>query len=58
MPEPLTAGTLISHYRIVRRLGAGGDQILIMSDIDSIDATQIKTDFLAHSYFGDSDTLL
>lgn len=41
-----------------RRLGQGGDQITILSDIDSIDATRIKTDFFAHSYFGDSETLL
>jgi hypothetical protein len=41
-----------------RRLGQGGDRIAIFPDMDSIDATRIKTDFLAHSYFGDSETLL
>src|SRR5215210_7914465 len=40
------------------RLSEGGDQITILKDVDSIDATQMKTDFVAHSYFGDTDRLL
>ena len=40
------------------RLGEGGDGITIIRDVDSIDASQIKTDFLGHSYFGDTETLL
>ena len=40
------------------RLGEGGDRITVMRDMDSIDASYVKTDFLGHSYFGNTETLL
>lgn len=40
------------------RLGEGGERITVMRDVDSIDASHIKTDFIGHSYFGDTETLL
>lgn len=42
----------------VWRLGEGGDRITVLNGIDSIDASRVKTDFIAHSYFGDADALL
>ncbi|MCX6613522.1 MAG: alpha/beta fold hydrolase [Acidobacteria bacterium] len=40
------------------RAGQAGDQIVIVTDVDTIDASAISTDFLAHSYFSDSWPLL
>jgi esterase/lipase superfamily enzyme len=40
------------------RLGEGGERITVMPDVDSIDASHVKTDFIGHSYFGDTETLL
>lgn len=41
-----------------RRAGEGGAAMLILPDVDSVDASSISTDFLAHSYFSDSWPLL
>jgi esterase/lipase superfamily enzyme len=37
---------------------AGGPPIVIAAGVDSIDASKVDTDFLAHSYFIDTQTLL
>lgn len=40
------------------RAGDAGDDIVITQEIDTIDASQVDTDFLAHSYFCADRTLL
>ena len=40
------------------RAGEAGDGLLILPHVDTIDASAISTDFLAHSYFGDRWPLL
>jgi esterase/lipase superfamily enzyme len=40
------------------RAGEAGEGLLILPHIDTIDASDISTDFLAHSYFGDRWPLL
>jgi esterase/lipase superfamily enzyme len=40
------------------RLGQGGERITILRGVDSVDASPVRTDFLSHSYFGDTETLL
>jgi esterase/lipase superfamily enzyme len=40
------------------RAGESGLSLVIAPDVDSIDASSVKTDFLNHSYFGDSDSIL
>ena len=40
------------------RLGEGGKRITILRDVNSIDVSNVPTDFLSHSYFGDTETLL
>lgn len=40
------------------RLGMAGDHLSVLAGVETIDATSIDTDFLAHSYYGDSRVLL
>jgi esterase/lipase superfamily enzyme len=40
------------------RAGESGLGLVIVPDVDSIDASSVKTDFLNHSYFGDADSVL
>lgn len=40
------------------RLGEAGSQIAVIRPMDTIDASAVKTDFLTHSYFGDSSTVM
>lgn len=41
-----------------RRLGESEPDVLIMKHMDTVDASNIKTDFMGHSYFGDSSTVM
>jgi esterase/lipase superfamily enzyme len=41
-----------------RRLGESDPEVLVMKDMDTVDASNIKTDFMGHSYFGDSGTVM
>jgi esterase/lipase superfamily enzyme len=41
-----------------RRLGESGDGIVVMRDLDTVDASNVSTEFLGHSYFGDSSTVM
>jgi esterase/lipase superfamily enzyme len=41
-----------------RRLGEAGNDIPVIRPMDTVDASSVKTDFLTHSYFGDSSTLM
>jgi esterase/lipase superfamily enzyme len=41
-----------------KRLGESGDGIVVMSDMDTVDASNVSTEFLGHSYFGDSTTVM
>jgi esterase/lipase superfamily enzyme len=41
-----------------RRLGESDPEVLVMKDLDTVDASNIKTDFMGHSYFGDSGTVM
>jgi esterase/lipase superfamily enzyme len=40
------------------RLGEGGDNIVILDGLDSIDASKINTDFLGHGYFAETHSLI
>jgi esterase/lipase superfamily enzyme len=40
------------------RAGESGDRLLDLPGVDTIDASTVQTDFLGHSYFGDSGTVL
>jgi esterase/lipase superfamily enzyme len=40
------------------RLGESGRDLVVMPDLDTVDASDVKTEFLGHSYFGDSGTVL
>jgi esterase/lipase superfamily enzyme len=40
------------------RLGEAGHDIAVIRPMDTIDASVVKTDFLSHSYFGDSSTVM
>ncbi|MBL8286985.1 MAG: alpha/beta hydrolase [Rubrivivax sp.] len=41
-----------------KRLGESGDAIVVMRDLDTVDASMVSTEFLGHSYFGDSSTVM
>ena len=41
-----------------RRLGESGADIVVMRDLDTVDASRVSTEFLGHSYFGDSSTVM
>ncbi|WP_179106824.1 alpha/beta hydrolase [Variovorax sp. KK3] len=40
------------------RAGDAGPTLVVMAGIDTVDASRIDTDFLAHSYYGDARALL
>ena len=40
------------------RAGESGLSLIVASGLDTIDASTVETDFLGHSYFGSSDTVL
>lgn len=48
---------LSKKLQIYPRAG-DADDIVVVAGIDSIDATQLKTDFLSHSYYGDHRSVL
>jgi esterase/lipase superfamily enzyme len=41
-----------------QRLGQAGASLVILPGMETVDATSITTDFLSHSYFGDSTTVM
>jgi esterase/lipase superfamily enzyme len=41
-----------------RRLGESGENIIVLSGLDTVDASSVDTEFLGHSYFGDSGTVV
>ncbi|WP_223435296.1 MULTISPECIES: alpha/beta hydrolase [unclassified Pseudomonas] len=45
-------------YHNYPRAGYISDNLIVMPGIDTVDASLIKTDFLSHSYYGDSTTLI
>ena len=40
------------------RLGESGKDIVVLDGLDTIDASTVRTEFLGHSYFGDSNTVM
>lgn len=40
------------------RAGESGTTLLVSTGLDTIDASSVETDFLGHSYFGSSDSVL
>src|SRR5262249_31973367 len=40
------------------RAGDAGPGIIVLEGMDSIDASRVDTDFLGHSYYGDSPNLI
>lgn len=51
----LAASKKFSNYP---RAGQAGNAMIIFPGIDTIDASNVETDFLGHSYFGDSLNIL
>jgi esterase/lipase superfamily enzyme len=41
-----------------RRLGESGENIIVLPGLDTVDASTVDTEFLGHSYFGDSGTVV
>jgi esterase/lipase superfamily enzyme len=41
-----------------RRLGESGKDLVVLQGLDTVDASTVDTEFLGHSYFGDSDTVM
>ena len=41
-----------------QRAGDTADGVTIVPGMDTIDASTIRTDFVGHGYYGDSDTVL
>jgi esterase/lipase superfamily enzyme len=41
-----------------RRLGESGENIIVLPGLDTVDASAVDTEFLGHSYFGDSGTVV
>ena len=40
------------------RLGESGKDIVVLAGLDTVDASGVSTEFLGHSYFGDSGTVM
>ena len=40
------------------RAGEGGDHLLLINGIDSVDASAVDTGFIAHSYYGDNRSVI
>ncbi len=40
------------------RAGDTGEKIVVVPPMDTIDATNVNTDFLGHSYYGDRDSII
>jgi len=41
-----------------RRLGESGELLTVLPQMDTIDASAVRTEFLGHSYYGDSATVM
>jgi esterase/lipase superfamily enzyme len=41
-----------------RRLGESGKDIVVLPNLDTVDASTVSTEFLGHSYFGDSKSVV
>jgi esterase/lipase superfamily enzyme len=41
-----------------RRLGESGKDLVVLQGLDTVDASSVDTEFLGHSYFGDSGTVM
>jgi len=42
----------------VLRAGQTGQNLVVVAGIDTVDASGVKTDFLGHSYYGQSDSIV
>jgi len=51
------AASRVIHGNTVRA-GESGNRLLVAVGLDTVDASTVDTDFLGHSYFGDSSTVL
>jgi esterase/lipase superfamily enzyme len=41
-----------------RRLGESGKDLVVLKGLDTVDASTVSTEFLGHSYYGDSSTVM
>ena len=41
-----------------RRLGESGADLVVLKGLDTVDASNVSTDFVGHSYYGDSGTVM
>jgi esterase/lipase superfamily enzyme len=46
------------RFQKYARAGQSGLDLVIVSTVDTIDASSVDTEFLGHSYFGDADSVL
>lgn len=51
-------GSEVLRFNKISRAGMAGDNIVLIDGIDSIDASDIDTDFLGHGYFAGEPALL
>jgi hypothetical protein len=61
----LYASSLDKALRAAKRLmgdypraGSAGEDLVVIEGIDTVDASNIKTDFLDHSYYGSNRTII
>jgi esterase/lipase superfamily enzyme len=45
-------------YHTYPRLGDAGDEIVVLPGLDTIDASNVDTSFMRHSYYGDERTMI
>jgi esterase/lipase superfamily enzyme len=50
--------SLSSRIHANSRAGEAGPNILVQRGIDTIDASNVRTDFIGHSYYGDHRTVI
>ena len=53
--QALIASKLVHGYP---RAGESGKNLIVLPGIDTIDVSEVETNFLGHSYYGDSDVIL
>lgn len=53
--QALIASKLVHGYP---RAGESGDNMMIIPNIDTIDVSSVQTNFVGHTYYGDSDVIL
>lgn len=53
--KALEAAQRLNHYP---RAGDSGDGLVVVDTVDTIDASEVETDFLGHSYYGEAKSVI